>query len=152
MESAGGNQGSMSFVLPSADAGAPPTPLDGSDIVIEKVPGRLVAAKPFPGIVTDEEVERQKAALLEALATDGSVEPVDESQVIVLQYNSPLTVPWRRRNEVTMVVAEKSAEKAPESRDSSGSTDSIEPAPEYIYSAEKAPESAETSEIAAGEP
>ena len=29
-------------------------------------------------------------------------------QVSVLQYNSPLTVPWRRRNEVAIVVTDAS--------------------------------------------
>jgi len=101
------SQGSMAFVLPKKYASEPPTPLAGSDITIDKVPARLVAAKPFPGIVTDEEIQRQKEALLEAIMKDGSIEPVDESQVVVLQYNSPLTIPWRRRNEVTMVVKEK---------------------------------------------
>jgi len=101
------SQGSMAFVLPKKYASEPPAPLTGSDIIIDKVPARLVAAKPFPGIVTDEEIQRQKEALMEAIMKDGSLVPVDESQVIVLQYNSPLTVPWRRRNEVAIVVKEK---------------------------------------------
>lgn len=103
------SSGAMAFVLPKQDAEKPPAPLANASITIDKVPARLVAAKPFPGIVTDEEVQRQKVALLESIAADGSITPVDESQVIVLQYNSPLTVPWRRRNEVAMVVTEKAA-------------------------------------------
>merc|ERR1719235_2008143 len=94
---------SMAFVLPKANAEAPPAPLAGADVTIDEVPARLVAAKAFAGIVTDEEVARQTAALLEAIAADGSVVPVDASQVSVLQYNSPLTIPWRRRNEVAVV-------------------------------------------------
>jgi hypothetical protein len=108
--STGDSQGSMAFVLPQKDAAEPPAPLESSDITIEKVPARLVAAKPFPGIVTDEEVQRQKSALLETLAAEGSLAPADDSQIIVLQYNSPLTVPWRRRNEVAMVVTEEAAQ------------------------------------------
>merc|ERR1719235_944603 len=104
------NQGTMSFVLPKKYAGEPPAPLASSNVTIDKVPARLVATKPFPGIVTEDEIQRQKAALLEAIVADGSVAPVDESQVTVLQYNSPLTVPWRRRNEVAVVVTEKAAE------------------------------------------
>ena len=74
------------------------------------MPARLVATKPFGGIVTEEEVARQTKALLEALAAEGSgVAPLDASQVSVLQYNSPFTIPWRRRNEVAVVVEEKSA-------------------------------------------
>jgi hypothetical protein len=111
--STGDSQGSMAFVLPKEYANEPPAPLMSSDITIDKVPARLVAAKPFPGLVTEEEVQRQKAALLEAIAADGSVVPVKESQVIVLQYNSPLTIPWRRRNEVAIVVTEKAGYTAP---------------------------------------
>lgn len=105
--SSGEKEGTMAFVLPAKNTNEPPVPLATSNITIDKVPARLVAAKPFPGIVTDEEVQRQKVALLSAIRNEGSVMPVDEDQVIVLQYNSPLTVPWRRRNEVAVVVTEK---------------------------------------------
>ena len=101
----------MSFVLPKAadDMGseaAPPAPLAGDDVTIEKVPGRLVAVKPFAGIVTDEEVERQREALLAALEASEEVDTavVNPSEVSVLQYNAPYTIPWRRRNEVAIVV------------------------------------------------
>jgi len=110
ISSAAGGAGSMAFVLPQQDADAPPVPVAGAAVNIEEVPARLVAAKPFAGIVTDEEVARQKAALLEALAADGSFAPVDAEQVSVLQYNSPLTIPWRRRNEIAFVVAAVPAE------------------------------------------
>merc|ERR1712118_485277 len=63
-----------------------------------------MGAKPFAGLVTDEEVSRQKVALLEALMADGTYTPVDDEQVSVLQYNSPFTIPWRRRNEGAIVV------------------------------------------------
>jgi hypothetical protein len=103
----GGSEGAMSFVLPKSYADAPPAPLTGADVTIDTVPERLVAAKAFAGIVTDQEVERQKNSLLDALAADGSFEPTDVSQVSVLQYNSPFTIPWRRRNEVVVVVTQK---------------------------------------------
>jgi hypothetical protein len=106
----GGGTGSMSFVLPAREAGAPPTPLDGSDVTIETVPRRLVAAKPFAGLVTNAEVERQQAALVDALAADGRYAPLEASACSVLQYNSPLTIPWRRRNEFALVVEEVAAE------------------------------------------
>jgi len=107
--SSGDSQGSMAFVLPKKYADDAPEPLASSNITLEKVPTRLVVAKPFPGIVTDDEVQRQKVALLEAIAADGSLTPVDEDQVTVLQYNSPLTLPYRRRNEVAIVVTENAA-------------------------------------------
>jgi hypothetical protein len=102
-EEAEGRSSSMAFVLPKAVADAPPTP-DASSIGIEQVPKRLVAVKAFPGIVTSEEVARQRTALLDALAKDGVAAPVDDAEVITLQYNSPLTLPWRRRNELAVVV------------------------------------------------
>jgi len=117
VSAAGGGEGSMAFVLPAQDASAPPTPLAGSDVTITQVPARLVAAKAFPGIVTDDEVARQKAALLEALAADGSLTPVDAEQLSVLQYNSPLTIPWRRRNELVLAVVETEATPPPAEAD-----------------------------------
>ena len=110
-----GGEGSMAFVLPKKNAGAPPAPLAGSDVTIATVAPRLVAAKGFAGLVTDEEVQRQKAALLEALAADGALAPVDDEQISVLQYNGPLTIPWRRRNEVAVVVTEVVGEDEPAS-------------------------------------
>ena len=84
---------SMSFVLPRGDGAAAPTPLDESEISIEDVPARLVAVKAFPGLVTDEEVERQRQQLLAAVEADGSVRPAgDDGEVSVLQYNPPYTV------------------------------------------------------------
>ena len=97
---------SMSFVLPKKNAANPPTPKDGSEVQIAEVPARLVAVKPFPGLVTEEEVARQKAALLDTLAADGSVAPVDADAVSVLQYNGPFTLLFRRRNEIAIVVSE----------------------------------------------
>ncbi|KAG5186077.1 SOUL heme-binding protein-domain-containing protein [Tribonema minus] len=67
----------------------------------------------FTGFATPREVARQLAALHDALAADGwTVEPpapgAPEGQV--LQYNPPYTLPWLRRNEVVVRVAERSAE------------------------------------------
>lgn len=99
---------SMSFVLPKKNADSPPTPMEGSGVEIKKVPSRLVVAKAFGGLTTEKEVERQKAAILEALAADGHYEAADAHQVSVLSYNSPFTIPWRKRNEVVLVVNAKS--------------------------------------------
>ena len=105
----------MAFVIPETYADAPPSPNDGSAVSIDTVPARLVAAKPFAGLATEEEVQRQKEALLEALKAEGSLRVIDESAVSVLQYNSPLTVPWRRRNEVAFVVSVSEGEAAADS-------------------------------------
>jgi len=95
---------SMAFVLPARFADAPPAPLASSGVRIDTVPARLVAVQAFAGLATDEEVQRQRAQLLRALA-DASLAPADGAELILLQYNSPLTVPWRRRNEVALEVA-----------------------------------------------
>ena len=112
----------MSFVLPEQYADAPPTPVDGSSVEIAKRASRLVAVLPFPGLVTDEEVGRQREAVVSALAaavasgaSPCEYAPVDPMQVSILQYNSPITVPWRRRNEVAVVIQERGA--AMEERD-----------------------------------
>lgn len=109
MAAEGEDGGSMAFVLPKRYAEAPPEPLAGTDVTIDTVPARLVAVKAFSGIATSEEVERQTAALLGAIAADGSLEVVEGKGVSVLQYNSPLTVPWRRRNEIAIVVNDKTS-------------------------------------------
>jgi len=96
---------SMAFVLPRRNADNPPAPLPASDVTIAQVPSRLCAVKAFGGLATDQEVERQKQALLTSLDAAGStLRVVDRDQITVLQYNSPLTVLWRRRNEVAVVV------------------------------------------------
>lgn len=99
-------EGAMKFVLPSSVSENPPTPLAGDNVKIEQVAERLVAIKPFPGLATDDEISRQRESLLSVLEGAGlSVANPDE--VSVLQYNSPLTLPWRRRNEIALVITEE---------------------------------------------
>jgi len=92
----------MSFVMPAAVDGASnaPVPDDGA-VTVREVPARLVAVVPFPGVATAGEVDRQRQKLLGAL---GAYEPLDAEQYTVLQYNPPYTLPWRRRNEIAIVV------------------------------------------------
>ncbi|GMH48460.1 hypothetical protein TrLO_g4546 [Triparma laevis f. longispina] len=92
-------EGSMSFIL-SVDE-EPPTPQDDS-VTIETIPTRIVAVKTFPGLVTVLEVERQTQTLIETLKIEG-VAVLEDVEPFVLQYNAPLTIPWRRRNEIAVV-------------------------------------------------
>jgi len=117
----GGGASSMSFVLPSKNAQAPPQP-NSDDVSVEEVPARLVAVKAFAGIVTDEEVVRQRDALVAAIEVDGSTRPVEDGSYSVLQYNAPYTVPWRRRNELAIVVSEL-GEEAEEVADEAAASD-----------------------------
>jgi len=99
------SSGTMQFVLPSTMSNDPPTPLTDEAVKIARIPERLVAVKAFPGLVTDDEVSRQKEALLNALV-GADVNVINEDEVSVLQYNSPLTILWRRRNEIAVVIEE----------------------------------------------
>jgi len=76
--------GTMQFVIPSAMSGTPPAPLANTAVQIEQVPERFVAVKAFPGIVTKDEVVRQKQSLLSALRR-ADVVGLDEDEVSVLQ-------------------------------------------------------------------
>ena len=98
--------GVMSFVLPKADADAPPAPTDDK-VTIGERPARTVVALPFPGVATPEEIERQRSKLADVLKAEG-LEAADDSYT-VLQYNSPFTIPWRRRNELGVALAENAA-------------------------------------------
>lgn len=112
---------SMAFVLPSrfwaaadgdaAAADTPPTPLEGSGVLVAESGGGglleatdLVAVGWFGGYASDGEVARRKASLAAALADDAEYAPVGSSvdDVAVLQYNDPFTPPWLRRNEVAL--------------------------------------------------
>ena len=95
--------GVMSFVLPKADADAPPAPTDDK-VTIGARPARTVVALPFPGVATPEEIERQRSKLADVLKAEG-LEAADDSYT-VLQYNSPFTIPWRRRNELVVALAD----------------------------------------------
>jgi len=96
----------MAFVLPAADATVgPPAPRDPS-VEVAGVAERLVAVKEFQGVATAGEVKRQTEKLLAALQADGALAPTGEGQRSVLQYNPPYTLPWRRRNEIAVVVTD----------------------------------------------
>ncbi|GMH94822.1 hypothetical protein TrST_g3383 [Triparma strigata] len=101
------SEGSMSFIL-DADV-EPPAPEDAT-VEIETIPSRVVAVKSFPGLVTSSEVDRQKEKLLSALE-NAEVAIQEDAEPFVLQYNSPLTIPWRRRNEIAVVVVFEEGEE-----------------------------------------
>jgi hypothetical protein len=98
--------GVMSFVLPEADASSPPAPTDDAVSIAER-PARRVVALPFPGVATPEEIERQRSNLADALAVEGL--GASDDSYTVLQYNSPFTIPWRRRNELVVALSEDDA-------------------------------------------
>jgi hypothetical protein len=97
------SNGEMEFVLPSDKTAAnAPAPVDSNVISIKDIAAEVVAVREFPGIATDGEVTRQRALLEDALLGDGIL--YDNLSFKVLQYNPPYTLPWLRRNEVSLSV------------------------------------------------
>lgn len=81
--------------------------MDDPEVSLESWPARTtLALLEFSGICTGGEIERQSNSLKKALAADeaSSWKIVDEEDLIVLQYNAPGTLPWRRKNQVAFVV------------------------------------------------
>merc|ERR1712232_722686 len=98
----------------------PPCPTDSSRVEIVEFPETILASISFAGICTDEEINRQKDKLIErieeqkAAAADigwkirkNADDDDDQPEFLILQYNAPGTLPWRRMNEIA-VVMEKS--------------------------------------------
>ena len=62
----------------------------------------MVATRSFPGYATEKEVARQRALLEDALLADGFA--YDNLSFKALQFNPPQTLPWVRRNEVSLQI------------------------------------------------
>jgi len=91
----------MLLPLPSAAEAEPPEPLDESIILME-VGEQKLAAVEFGGICTAGEIERQTENLMSGLRTSTTYSV--SGAVQVSQYNPPGTLPWRRRNEISVPV------------------------------------------------
>ena len=88
--------GAMAFVLPKADADAPPAPTD-DQVTIGERPARTVVALPFPGVATPEEIERQRAKLggRSDEGGPGSCGRVVHGAPVQLAVHDPLAAPRR---------------------------------------------------------
>lgn len=92
--------GNIGVLLPDGlTAVSAPKPSSGK-IVLEDVVGEVVAVASFPGVATVKEVARQRALLEDALLADGII--YDNLSFKTLTYNPPYTLPWHRRNEVSL--------------------------------------------------
>lgn len=78
-------------------------PIDTA-VTIRQRQSETFALVEFSGICTNSEVERQKNILLEALSHDENIWNIVDYSIFVLQYNPPGTLPWRRKNEVGLLV------------------------------------------------
>ena len=99
-----GGAATMSLMVPTAlsvsDAPAP----TNLAVSLRQRGAEMVAVASFSGIATPGEVRRALARLREALDAAG-VQEADEGTYALLQYNPPFTLPWLRRNEVTVPIA-----------------------------------------------
>ena len=101
---------SMEFVLADGlTADTAPAPLS-SKVSLADIPPQTLAVRTFKGLATDGEVRRQREALEDALLAE-AIE-FDNLSLKVAQYNPPYTLPWLRRNEVTLKVTIKEKMKA----------------------------------------
>ncbi len=108
--------GEMRFYLKEKEGGGDfPKPVAENDEIfnekgsvnIQDIPAATLAVAKFTGFVTEGEVERQKDALLTALAIDGvEIDVPHASPVphVIFQYNPPYTLPVLRRNEIGIPV------------------------------------------------
>ncbi|CAN8269506.1 unnamed protein product [Cochlearia groenlandica] len=99
-------QWKMSFVMPSKYGSNLPLPKDSS-VKIQEVPRKIVAVFAFSGYVTDEEIERREQELRRAVAKDEKFRVRDGVSVEIAQYNPPFTLPFTRRNEISLEVESK---------------------------------------------
>ncbi|KZV17158.1 heme-binding-like protein chloroplastic [Dorcoceras hygrometricum] len=96
----------MSFVMPSKYGANLPLPKDSS-VTIKEVPKKIIAVVSFSGFVTDEEVERRESTLRASLKNDSRFRVKEGASVEVAQYNPPFTLPFTRRNEISLEVERK---------------------------------------------
>ncbi|CAE8632918.1 unnamed protein product [Polarella glacialis] len=102
--------GAMSFIMPSKYWGedalqnAPPPTADAG-VRLESRKAETLAVSIFGGYAMAPAVARKTEELVSAVEEGSSGwEVVDSSSTRLMQYNDPFTVPWKRRNEVSIAV------------------------------------------------
>ncbi|KAJ0973408.1 hypothetical protein J5N97_021367 [Dioscorea zingiberensis] len=96
----------MSFIMPSKYGANLPLPKDSS-VRIRDVPRKIVAVMAFSGLVTDQDVKIRETKLREALKNDTQYQLKEDALVEVAQFNPPFTLPFTRRNEISLEVERK---------------------------------------------
>jgi len=97
----------MSFILPGdywEEEGKAPKPLSDSAVKVSAVDECVRATLAFPGVGRKTDVENRSSKLREILQSDQEWCVVEDAPVILAQYNDPFTPPWKRRNEVSILV------------------------------------------------
>ena len=103
----------MEFVMPSEywDAeklSTAPQPLTGSGVTLKQRESQDRAVLMFGGYASKKEVVKRKKELLDVLSKDSQWK-IAEEDAYVAQYNDPFTVPWKRLNEVSILVVERNS-------------------------------------------
>eukprot|EP00588_Corethron_pennatum_P004689 CAMPEP_0194298656 /NCGR_PEP_ID=MMETSP0169-20130528/60286_1 /TAXON_ID=218684 /ORGANISM="Corethron pennatum, Strain L29A3" /LENGTH=681 /DNA_ID=CAMNT_0039048665 /DNA_START=31 /DNA_END=2073 /DNA_ORIENTATION=- len=83
-------------------AQSPPETVD--QLALRSVPSQTLATLAFRGICTNAEIERQTQTLMDAIDAEPTLSCGLGHSVQVFQYNAPGILPWRRRNEIALVV------------------------------------------------
>ncbi|KAK3154258.1 hypothetical protein QOZ80_2BG0188250 [Eleusine coracana subsp. coracana] len=102
-KSASENKWKMSFVLPSKYGSNLPLPKDPS-VTVKEVPSKIVAVAAFSGLVTHDDICKRESKLRKSLQKDTEFRVKGGSVVEVAQYNPPFTLPFARRNEISLEV------------------------------------------------
>ena len=105
----------MFVKLPEEQEANPPDPVKSSTVAFDNFPDIVMATLSFPGICTNEEIKRQKSKLMQRVEMAGDIgwkvkqtEEENVPEIYVLQYNAPGTLPWRRMNEIAVVMEKTS--------------------------------------------
>jgi len=101
--------GTMSFIMPSKYWGeealqSAPKPTEDAGVQLKSRPGELVAVSTFGGYARAKAVKERTEALLCSVGEREDIRVVDPTATRLMQYNDPFTVPWKRRNEVSVAV------------------------------------------------
>ncbi|XP_050228612.1 heme-binding-like protein At3g10130, chloroplastic [Mercurialis annua] len=96
----------MSFVMPSKYGADLPLPKD-TTVKIKEMPKKIIAVLAFSGFVTDEDVKQWESKLRNALKNDHQFRIKRGASVEIAQYNPPFTLPFQRRNEISLEVERK---------------------------------------------
>lgn len=101
--------GAMSFIMPSkywSSLEDAPLPAANAGVSLEERPRETLAVSIFGGYALGPTVAKKTEELIDFLQKSDRWEMVTNSTRL-MQYNDPFTVPWKRRNEVSIPVRAK---------------------------------------------
>ena len=102
-----------SVLTPVAPTNATDAPTTAAAVGVEEAePGRDVAVLWFTGMASSAAVRQRSAELAAAIDADPAWKPASSAEDgaatrVLMQYNDPFALPWRRRNEVPVPVVHK---------------------------------------------